>query len=641
MQKTILIFFLLASCLFYGFNQAAQVVLSLWLLPFVSLLLTGVLISSAGVLGFVFKPVFGDGLVGQVSRFMGGLWLLAVIAFVLGLAGLIDDITAVLILISPSLFGWRIIKSYYYFIVRWLKSLNSYKSEELFFVFFIGLLLFLLFAFASVPALDFDVLEYHLGVPADYVRLGKITFLHNNIYAAFPQAMETLAYLLLSATRDQIITSIIVQYINVWLTIGLVIVVYQITLHISLKRINAFMSALLVVLMPWTIILAQKFYVEIPLSLCFLSSIYFVIKGVDKKNTLAIILLVCIGSCVKYNMLFFGLPIICVFIFLGDYGCQKIITCVQIIIVPIVINPWLWFNWFNTGNPFYPLLCNFLPSGTMRASDVARWNWAHKYHSDTSFLMSIADGLNHYWVISPIVIFLFFMSWKFLFKNKSARLFCLSAIIWLVLWVVATHRIARFLYPAYLLIMVFVSVGFFELVKLFGKRIIYGFVLISIFTNLVISIYCMRLKIPVLIGSQSYDAYFKTSLSQFGLIKYLEKHPQIDKVFSVADAKSYYYPLDISFKYQTVFMSVELENILKNGFVKYLQLQKIKYFLVDYAELNRYQNSYAYMYKGKRYTGYLPVSSLKELSKIVANSERVWPKAGASNQGLILYKIGD
>ena len=46
----------------------------------------------------------------------------------------------------------------------------------------------------NLPA-DYDVLEYHLAAPAQYLRAGSVGFLHENIYAALPENGEML-YLL-------------------------------------------------------------------------------------------------------------------------------------------------------------------------------------------------------------------------------------------------------------------------------------------------------------------------------------------------------------------------------------------------------------------------------------------------------------
>ena len=46
-----------------------------------------------------------------------------------------------------------------------------------------------------LPPLDYDVVEYHLGAPAEYIRNGSMRFLPHNVYASFPANVEML-YLL-------------------------------------------------------------------------------------------------------------------------------------------------------------------------------------------------------------------------------------------------------------------------------------------------------------------------------------------------------------------------------------------------------------------------------------------------------------
>ena len=45
---------------------------------------------------------------------------------------------------------------------------------------------------AMLPAIDFDVLEYHIQGPKEYFQAGRITFLPHNVYTNMPFGVEML-----------------------------------------------------------------------------------------------------------------------------------------------------------------------------------------------------------------------------------------------------------------------------------------------------------------------------------------------------------------------------------------------------------------------------------------------------------------
>ena len=45
---------------------------------------------------------------------------------------------------------------------------------------------------AMLPAIDFDVLEYHLQGPKEYFQAGRIAFLPHNVYTSMPFGVEML-----------------------------------------------------------------------------------------------------------------------------------------------------------------------------------------------------------------------------------------------------------------------------------------------------------------------------------------------------------------------------------------------------------------------------------------------------------------
>ncbi len=56
---------------------------------------------------------------------------------------------------------------------------------------------------ALLPPIDFDVLEYHLQVPREWVQNGRITFLPHNVYGNMPLGAEALVALTMALSPGE------------------------------------------------------------------------------------------------------------------------------------------------------------------------------------------------------------------------------------------------------------------------------------------------------------------------------------------------------------------------------------------------------------------------------------------------------
>jgi hypothetical protein len=63
-------------------------------------------------------------------------------------------------------------------------------------------------------ARGYDVLEYHLQVPREYFDAGRILFLPHNVYASFPQGVETLYLLLMYLAGGPLAAAIPAQLLH-------------------------------------------------------------------------------------------------------------------------------------------------------------------------------------------------------------------------------------------------------------------------------------------------------------------------------------------------------------------------------------------------------------------------------------------
>jgi len=155
----------------------------------------GLRLFSLPVLGLP-RERFGAPLERAVLSTVVGLGLLSLAVFVFGTAGLLTPWFWWPLLALAAACGWRPLREL-------LSDLQAAAGEftgtahpvALASVFFTVVWCVTHLPLLWAPPLEYDVLEYHLGAVAQYLRDGRISFLHQNLYAAMPQNGELL-YLL-------------------------------------------------------------------------------------------------------------------------------------------------------------------------------------------------------------------------------------------------------------------------------------------------------------------------------------------------------------------------------------------------------------------------------------------------------------
>ena len=236
------------------------------------------------------------------------------------------------------------------------------------------------------PPLEYDVLEYHLGAAAQYLRDGRISFLHENIYAAMPENGEVL-YLLsmvLSGGKWLGLPAAHTVLLCAWfLSIGGVYALVGRILHGAAgtdadagkapdrapAQVGAALAALLYALIPLGSQLVADFYVEQFQALYHLAALAAACAfwnerraGVRERFGWLVLagLLAGLGCGAKYPALIFTLlpllvlvPLFCVLC--GSvYEALRAAACVGVPAL-LALAPWLVRNFAASGDPIYPL----------------------------------------------------------------------------------------------------------------------------------------------------------------------------------------------------------------------------------------------------------------------------------------------
>lgn len=355
----------------------------------------------------------------------------------------------------------------------------------------IGLSLVAILLGGMLPPWDFDVREYHLQAPKEWMMQGRITFLPHNIYGNMPLGAEMHSVLPMRIFASE-------RHPGWWplwwgsLTGKLVMACYgpltALTLYAAGRRFFsklAGLSAAAVYLSsPWVLHVCVNGLNESALGFYLITAIYAALPFRDGRRAAGLsgFLAGAAASC-KYPALLFVVFPLAIYLLIADVnwkgGTRRIIEQLAggrmaVFLACMLLSCGLWYakNWALTGNPVYPLLSGALDGKTRTPEKTAQWNRAHRIppYTPTELAKSVArvgwkDELQ-----SPLLIPLSLLGIAALVsaarkKNLPASstlhpalctphsfhvLAVTSALLlfFLAAWWLFTHRIDRFLVPA-------------------------------------------------------------------------------------------------------------------------------------------------------------------------------------------------
>ena len=331
---------------------------------------------------------------------------------------------------------------------------------------------------AMSPPWEFDVREYHLESVKEFWLSGRITALPNNAYANMPLGAESLVLTSMSLSGDwflgalagKTILSLFVP-LTAWLLFALG--------EKYLSKRAGLIAALIYVSAPLIIRNAQFGLIDNVLAAYALAtaaivSLEFVscenIKATngndfgqsrgsaDWEQRLAASILagfmVGMAAAIKYpGVLFVALPCFAVIVWKSSRARLWLPIATFLLSAALVGGIWYLKNAILLGNPVYPLCSSLFgsefPAG-FSAESYARWQTVHTPHGwswsaiftpITNFFFSSMDA-------SPLLLptlICCIMFWKQL--PKLAHWSLIYCGLFLVGWLVSTHRIERFLLP--------------------------------------------------------------------------------------------------------------------------------------------------------------------------------------------------
>ncbi|MDP6438067.1 MAG: hypothetical protein QGH74_00360 [Candidatus Brocadiia bacterium] len=504
---------------------------------------------------------------------------------------------------------------------------------------------------AGTPVAAYDTLEYHLGAPGEYFGAGRISFLRHNVYACFPAHVEMLnleGIVLAGGKAGGMATAVLIQaFFGVLAAAGVgciaarfarrdaglpaavfflccpLLIVTLLTAHITLARC-AYKAAALLAALAWLFGPERE------------RRMWLVLGGLCCGLAVAVKYTAAATLCVPLGALVLGVSLA-----RGrDWRSRLAAPAALAGLALLAVLPWFARSFVATGNPVYPLLYGVFGAQGWSAEQAAKFAQAHAVGSIGEFplhlwrfLTAHSDKMSPGFVHPLVVIFVPVLIVALLEARRRggespAGLHgkALAAIagywaVFVLVWALATHGIARFLAPSLIALSVLSAAGFCVACGR-GRA---G----TLLRGLVLAGACWAVlshaSLAYLEGGLG-GALAGDDLAELARIKNLagpteyaeavewvnrESERSTMKIMLVGEARTYYFNAPVV--YSVVFndhpietaLAAAVEGNLKEA-VRLLRATGATHVLVNWMELRRLGDSYRYKWKDERRPGYLP-----------------------------------
>lgn len=338
----------------------------------------------------------------------------------------------------------------------------------------------------------YDILEYHLQAPKEYLLNGRISYLPHNVYGSFPLNVEMFYLLAMVLHSDILEVPTIANLIH--LAFGVLTLFAAWVAGRQWSQEAGIIAAVLTGITGWLVYLSGLAYVEngvlffgMTAAACIFrayaparlkagvspiglpansncegtASHSGTVSGVRQSNLKWVLiagLLAGFSAGCKYTgAAFIVLPLgVAIFVFgRGSIRVRLMHTLIFSVGALASIAPWMIRNLADTGNPVFPL-ANAIFEGTppnWAEQETTHWDGAHRPKPGEATLGGRLAALLNHTVLDPhqrfntaaVLLAAFGLLWRRLEKIDAALLSML--LIQVGLWLAVTHLYARFLVP--------------------------------------------------------------------------------------------------------------------------------------------------------------------------------------------------
>lgn len=247
---------------------------------------------------------------------------------------------------------------------------------------------------AFVPPMDYDALEYHLGLPARFYRLGRIVALPDHVFASFPQNVEMLYLAGMILGGGVMEGAALGKLFNVLFVAMAAVGTYALGRYALGSPLAGFAAGCAVAAMPAAAQYASmNVYMEPALLLYFVIAILaltYYVKGVPSDGLSPLRWIVLAGLATglavgcKYSAVIFLAPMwLLVIALVGVFRVVPLLraaahAAVFSGVTLLVFAPWAVRNWVSVGNPVHPFLYSVFGSAAWSTEQANRFAQAHR-----------------------------------------------------------------------------------------------------------------------------------------------------------------------------------------------------------------------------------------------------------------------
>lgn len=308
---------------------------------------------------------------------------------------------------------------------------------------------------SMLPAVDFDVLEYHLQGPKEYFQSGQISFLPHNVYTNMPFGVEMLHLIGMELLDDWWWGALVGQ-----LLIALFGIFAAILIASAASRLGApwagCLAAIVYLTTPWTYRLGVIAYVEGPLCYFMAALLWALVRGwndeeIPRGRYWGLFGLLAGGATAcKYTAILPATIPWGVFSLVDAWRRRSAGPVLAYVLGwTVVMTPWMVKNVIDTGNPVYPLAYEVFGGRDWTEAREAQWASAHGPRPITAAYLkhSVLEVIGRSDWQSP----LYFAFAPLAFLNprtrRSAAWLGLFLVYGFATWWLLTHRLDRFWLP--------------------------------------------------------------------------------------------------------------------------------------------------------------------------------------------------
>lgn len=321
---------------------------------------------------------------------------------------------------------------------------------------------------ALLPPIHFDVLEYHFQVPREWVQSGRIGYLPHNIYGNMPLGGETLVALTMSLSPGELgwwwgaLSGKLVMALHAPLAALLLVSAGR---RFATARAGV-LAAILYLSTPWTVHVSVNGLNEGVLAYYVLAAVYAAGLWLNQRRAdagaargyvwLAGWMAGSAAACKYTSVVLVVVPLLgFVIVTARRDRLRAVFACGMA--VTLACGLWYAKNWVQMGNPVYPLMPGVFGDELRTPEQIAQFQQAHQVPVDRAGRRYSAgqawDSLRLVWGTSlwhsPLLVPFTLLVWLRRRTLRQAALWGGGFLIFVALWWVTTHRVDRFLVPAW------------------------------------------------------------------------------------------------------------------------------------------------------------------------------------------------